>query len=60
MKNLLLIFLLIIVLFNCTNMSPIKQKHFNVAYANDSDKQKMDIFIPEAEGLPPSVVLIHG
>ncbi|MEM6735485.1 MAG: alpha/beta hydrolase [Bacteroidota bacterium] len=41
-------------------MSSIKQKHLNVAYANDSDKQKMDIFIPEAEGLFPAVVLIHG
>ncbi len=39
----------------------IKRKYLNIAYANDSESQKLDIFLPdEGEGPFPVIVAIHG
>ncbi len=42
------------------DISSIKNQHLNIAYASDSDAQKLDIFIPEGDGPFPAVILIHG
>ena len=47
-------------LFGCTDMSSIKNKHLDLNYANKSDDQTLDIFIPEGSGPFPAVLLIHG
>ncbi len=43
-----------------TDMSSIKKKYLDLAYAQDSKAQTLDIFIPEGEGPFPAVMLIHG
>lgn len=56
-------FLLLIVFMitcGCTDMSSIKNQYRNIRFADDSDSQQMDIFIPEGKGPFPAVVLIHG
>ena len=60
MKKALFFLLLFMGLYGCTNMSNIKNQHRDTAYANDSEAQRMDIFIPDGEGPFPAVLLIHG
>ena len=40
--------------------SSIKTKYLNIAYANESATQKMDIYLPEGSGPFPVVIVIHG
>jgi len=40
--------------------SSIKTKYLDVAYANDSATQKLDIYLPEGNGPFPVVIAIHG
>ncbi|MEM8935609.1 MAG: alpha/beta hydrolase [Pseudomonadota bacterium] len=42
------------------DMSSIAEQEIDVAYASDSDDQKLDVFMPEGDGPFPAVVLIHG
>ena len=41
-------------------MSSIKTQYRNIRFANDSDSQQMDIFLPEGKGPFPAIILIHG
>ena len=52
--------LMLITSIGCTDMSSIKNKYVEVNYANISDAQKLDVFIPEGSGPFPAVILIHG
>ncbi|MEM1336276.1 MAG: alpha/beta hydrolase [Bacteroidota bacterium] len=60
MKSNVLLLVHVLLLFGCTNMSSIKRQYRDLAYANDTDTQKMDVFIPEGNGPFPAVILIHG
>lgn len=42
------------------DMSGIKNQYLDVAYANVSEAQKMDLYIPEGNSTFPAVVLVHG
>lgn len=60
MKKPLPLLLLLIGLNSCRDMSSIENQHRNVPYAQESEAQRMDIFIPEGKGPFPAVLLIHG
>ena len=60
MRKSFVLALIILINLGCTNLSSIKNKHLNVIYADDSNAQKMDVFIPEGNGLFPAIILIHG
>ncbi len=42
------------------DMSHIAKQHIDVAYATRSESQKLDIYIPDGEGVFPAVILVHG
>ncbi|MEM6912890.1 MAG: alpha/beta hydrolase [Pseudomonadota bacterium] len=42
------------------DMSAIANQALNIAYADDSAAQVLDVFMPEGEGPFPTVILIHG
>ena len=43
------------------DVSKVKRKYLDVAYASDSEKQKLDIYLPETgDGPFPTVVYMHG
>lgn len=42
-------------------LDAIPRKHLDVAYASDSDTQKIDLYLPpESDGLVPVLAFIHG
>lgn len=56
-----LLFCLTVALFvSCKDIDSIKNQHRDVAYALDSEAQKLDIFIPAGKGPFPAVILIHS
>lgn len=60
MKNKAIQLLILLIIVGCTDMSSIKNKYLDISYANNSDAQKLDIFMPEGNGPFPAVILIHG
>ena len=60
MQNKVIQFIILLIIGGCTDMSSIKTKYLDVSYANKSDAQKLDIFLPEGNGPFPGVLLIHG
>ncbi len=40
--------------------SSITSKYLDVAYGNDSDTQKLDLYLPEGTGPFPVIIAIHG
>ncbi len=65
-KNIFLSFCLVLVLFSCQktiktmNTQTTQNKYLDVAYHNQSEAQKLDIYLPEKGNKFPVIIAIHG
>ncbi len=42
------------------NFTSVEPTHKDLAYASDSDTQKLDLYLPEGDGPFPLVIMVHG
>ena len=42
------------------DISKVKIKYLDIAYNNESENQKLDIYLPEGEGPFPAIIYLHG